>query len=46
MEPLRDIEFEFVNDIFGGSIPKNYIPAVEKALKTPLAGATSPAFRW
>lgn len=33
MEPLRDIEFEFVNDIFGGSIPKNYIPAVEKGIK-------------
>jgi len=36
MEPLpRDagVEFEFVNDIFGGSIPKNYIPAVEKGIK-------------
>ncbi|HBC88080.1 MAG TPA: elongation factor G [Lentisphaeria bacterium] len=35
--------FEFVNDVFGGSIPKNYIPAVEKGvkeamLKGPLAG--------
>jgi elongation factor G len=34
MEPLpRGGEFEFVNDIFGGSIPKNYIPAVEKGIK-------------
>jgi len=34
MEPLpRDAEFEFVNDIFGGSIPKNFIPAVEKGIK-------------
>ena len=34
MEPLpRDTEFEFVNDIFGGAIPKNYIPAVEKGIK-------------
>ena len=34
MEPLpRDSEFEFVNDIFGGAIPKNYIPAVEKGIK-------------
>jgi elongation factor G len=34
MEPLpRDVEFEFVNDIFGGAIPKNYIPAVEKGIK-------------
>ena len=33
MEPLpRGSKFEFVNDIFGGSIPKNYIPAVEKGL--------------
>jgi elongation factor G len=33
MEPLRDGGFEFVNDIFGGAIPKNYIPAVEKGIK-------------
>ena len=34
MEPLpRDAEFEFVNDIFGGAIPKNFIPAVEKGIK-------------
>ncbi|HZD09127.1 MAG TPA: elongation factor G, partial [Candidatus Limnocylindrales bacterium] len=24
--------FEFVNDIFGGAIPRNYIPAVEKGI--------------
>ncbi len=34
MEPLpRGSEFEFVNDIFGGSIPKNYIPAIEKGIR-------------
>ena len=34
MEPLpRGGEFEFVNDIFGGAIPKNFIPAVEKGIK-------------
>ncbi|MGO9864537.1 MAG: elongation factor G [Terriglobales bacterium] len=36
MEPLprnAEVEFEFVNDIFGGAIPKNYIPAVEKGIK-------------
>ncbi|MGH9503040.1 MAG: elongation factor G [Terriglobales bacterium] len=34
MEPLpRGAEFEFVNDIFGGSIPRNYIPAIEKGIK-------------
>jgi len=34
MEPLpRGGDFEFVNDIFGGAIPKNFIPAVEKGIK-------------
>ena len=33
MSPLpRGGNFEFVNDIFGGSIPKNFIPAVEKGI--------------
>jgi elongation factor G len=33
MEPLaRGAQFEFVNDVFGGSIPRNYIPAVEKGI--------------
>ena len=33
MEPLeRGGQFEFVNDIFGGSIPRTYIPAVEKGI--------------
>ncbi len=33
MEPLpHGGNFEFVNEIFGGSIPKNYIPAVEKGI--------------
>jgi elongation factor G len=34
MEPLpRGGQFEFVNDIFGGAIPRNFIPAVEKGIK-------------
>ncbi|MGB8977293.1 MAG: elongation factor G [Terriglobales bacterium] len=34
VEPLqRGGEFEFVNDIFGGAIPKNYIAPVEKGIK-------------
>jgi len=38
MEPLpRGGEFEFVNDIFGGAIPKNFIPAVEKGIRTAAA---------
>lgn len=33
MDPLpRGAQFEFVNDIFGGAIPKNFIPAVEKGI--------------
>ncbi len=33
MEPLaRGANFEFANEIFGGSIPKNFIPAVEKGI--------------
>jgi elongation factor G len=34
MEPMpRGGQFEFVNDIFGGAIPRNFIPAVEKGIK-------------
>ena len=34
MEPLaRGSGFEFANEIFGGAIPKNYIPAVEKGIR-------------
>ncbi|MEO7654028.1 MAG: elongation factor G, partial [Bryobacteraceae bacterium] len=33
VEPLpRGGKFEFANEVFGGSIPKNYIPAVEKGI--------------
>jgi len=33
MEPLaRGEKFQFANEIFGGSIPKNFIPAVEKGI--------------
>ncbi|HEV8254951.1 MAG TPA: elongation factor G [Vicinamibacteria bacterium] len=34
MKPLpRGADFTFVDDIFGGSIPKNFIPAVEKGIQ-------------
>jgi elongation factor G len=33
MEPLpRGSKFEFGNEVFGGSIPRNFIPAVEKGI--------------
>ncbi len=33
MEPLpRGAKFQFANEIFGGSIPRNFIPAVEKGI--------------
>jgi elongation factor G len=34
MEPLaRGAGFEFVDDIFGGAIPNNFIPSVEKGIR-------------
>ena len=34
MEPLaRGKDFEFVNEVFGGAIPRNFIPAVEKGIQ-------------
>ncbi len=34
IEPLqRSAGFEFVDDIFGGSVPRNYIPSVEKGVR-------------
>ena len=33
IEPLTDSQdFEFVNKIFGGAVPKQYVPAVEKGI--------------
>ncbi len=34
VEPLpRGSDFEYVDDIFGGAIPRNFIPAVEKGIQ-------------
>ena len=43
LEPLPDAEFEFGERVFGGSVPKNFFPAVEKGVREgmeagPLAG--------
>lgn len=32
-EPFPDAEFEFTETIFGGAVPKNYHPAVEKGVR-------------
>ncbi|NTW05021.1 MAG: elongation factor G [Peptococcaceae bacterium] len=33
LEPSLDQDFEFVEEVFGGSVPKNYFPAVEKGIR-------------
>lgn len=33
VEPLADAEFEFVNDVFGGSVSSSYMPAIEKGIR-------------
>jgi elongation factor G len=43
LEPLPDEEFSFTEKVFGGSVPRNYYPAVEKGVREgmesgPLAG--------
>jgi len=39
IEPLeRGQGFEFVNDIFGGTIPSQYVPSVEKGVRDVLEG--------
>ena len=37
IEPINDAEFEFVDEIVGGVVPKEYIGAVEKGAKDQLA---------
>ena len=34
VEPLQDENFEFVNKVFGGAISQNYMPAIEKGVKS------------
>ncbi len=37
LEPLTEGEFEFTEEIFGGSVPKQYIPGTEKGVRESLA---------
>ncbi|MGQ9557085.1 MAG: elongation factor G [Desulfurispora sp.] len=37
LEPLPDKEFEFTEEIFGGAVPRNYFPAVEKGIREAMA---------
>jgi len=42
-EPLHDKDYEFTEEVFGGAVPRNYFPAVDKGLQEtlehgPLAG--------
>ncbi|HHW07422.1 MAG TPA: elongation factor G [Clostridia bacterium] len=37
MEPLADNEFEFAETVFGGAVPRNYFPAVEKGIREAMA---------
>lgn len=37
LEPLPDKEFEFAEEIFGGAVPRNYFPAVEKGIREAMA---------
>lgn len=36
-EPLPEGDFEFHEEVFGGVVPKNYFPAVEKGLREAMA---------
>jgi elongation factor G len=38
VEPNREKDYEFVNDITGGNIPKEFIPAIDKGVTEALEG--------
>jgi elongation factor G len=38
VEPNREQDYEFVNDITGGNIPKEFIPAIDKGVTEALEG--------
>ncbi|MBN1230942.1 MAG: elongation factor G [Anaerolineales bacterium] len=34
VEPLEDQDFEFANEVFGGAVSNNYMPAIEKGIRS------------
>lgn len=38
VEPLKDGDFEFVNEVFGGAISQGYMPAIEKGVRSIMRG--------
>jgi elongation factor G len=46
VEPAPGEGFEFVNEIKGGNIPKEFIPAIEKGVSKRSKAALWPASRW
>lgn len=37
VEPLPEEDFEFANEVFGGAVSQNYMPAIEKGVKNVMA---------
>jgi elongation factor G len=47
IEPLqRGGGFEFVDDIFGGAVPRNFIPSVEKGVRECMKRGIFAGYRW
>ncbi|EKO40379.1 MAG: translation elongation factor EF-G [Solidesulfovibrio magneticus str. Maddingley MBC34] len=44
IEPKEDGGYEFINDITGGIIPKEYIPAVDKGIQNAMKGGVMAGF--
>jgi elongation factor G len=38
VEPLQEQDFEFVNEVFGGAISNNFMPAIEKGVRSVMQG--------